>query len=117
MPLTKHKDTQTLRVWEMIRIIVGEGSDAGHYRARIEDMVPESLVITAPVFVSGKTLLRHGLSVNVQITREDAAYGFQSVVRVEKTPGGRRTTLTPPTEMRRVQRRLFARAEIPTSIC
>lgn len=106
-----------LKVWEKVRIIAGEGSDAGVFEARIEDFVQEGIVVTYPELVSGSTLLRQGLTVRVQVTREDAAYQFTSVIRSHDSgESGRRVVLTPPLSLQRIQRRQFARVDISSQI-
>ena len=106
-----------LKVWEKVRIIAGEGSGAGVFEARIEDFVAEGVVVTYPELVSGSVLLRQGLTVRVEITREDAAYQFTSIVRsYDNGTVGRRVVLTPPVSLRRIQRRQFARVDVSTQI-
>ncbi len=106
-----------LKVWEKVRIIAGEGSDAGVFESRVEDIVDGGIEVTYPELVSGGVLLRQGLTVRVQITREDAAYEFSSVIRSHgKGIVGRRVILTPPTSLRRIQRRQFARINISSRV-
>lgn len=101
-----------LKVWDKIAIIVGEGREAGIYEARVEDIINGGVVITKPEFVSGHTLLRDGVPVAVQITRDDAAYQFYSRVRLKTSGKQKRVMLTPPKRFERVQRRMFARVEM-----
>ena len=103
---------QPLKVWEPIEIVVGDGSDAGRYRARIEDFINGGIVITAPEYIDGNTLLRHDLHVTVNICRDDAVYQFDS--QIKRVVSGNRKTLilTPPRGIRRVQRRRFVRIEL-----
>ena len=105
-----------LKVWERLRIITGEGSSAGVYTARIEDVINGGIVVDNPEFVSGNTLPRQGMAVVVQVTREDAVYQFHSQVRSQGSGKLKRVILTPPTRMQRVQRRLFARVEISSRV-
>jgi len=106
-----------LKVWEKVRIIAGEGSAAGVFEARVEDIVDEGIVVTHPQLVSGSVLLREDLAVRVQITREDAAYQFTSVIRSHGDKSiGRRAILTPPMNFRRVQRRQFSRIDIVSKV-
>jgi c-di-GMP-binding flagellar brake protein YcgR len=106
-----------LKVWEKVRIVAGDGPEAGVFEARIEDFVPEGIVVTYPELVSGGVLLRQGLTVRVQITREDAAYQFTSIVRSHSDASiGRRVILTPPASLRRIQRRQFARIDISSEV-
>ncbi len=117
-------DTQTqrsgmregLKVWERLRIIVGEGSSAGVYTARIEDIINGGIIVDNPEFVTGNTLLRQGVDVLVQCTREDAVYQFHSTVRSQGRGNVKRVILTPPSRMQRVQRRLFARVELSSRV-
>ena len=104
------KEGTPLKVWETLEILVGDEQNPGRYRARIEDFINGGIVITAPVFIDGKSLLRNGSNVLVNITRDDAAYQFSSRIRQSHRSGGS-SILTPPQNIRRVQRRLFCRVE------
>ena len=98
-----------LKVWDKVCIVVGEGREVGTYESRIEDIGNGGVVITTPEFISGRTLLRNGVPVAVQITRDDAAYQFYSRIRVQENGRLRKFILTPPRRLDRVQRRMFAR--------
>lgn len=101
-----------LKVWEKLRIVVGEGNQAGIYEARIEDFINGGIIITAPEFQGGHSLMRNGAAVVVQITREDAAYQFNSEVRQQ----AKKIILTPPRRLHRIQRRQFARVEYSSRV-
>ena len=105
-----------LKVWEKLRLVVGEGSQAGIYEARVEDFINGGVVITAPEFIGGHSLLRNGVQVVVQITREDAAYQFDSLVRMLPGDDNKRVILTPPKHLQRIQRRQFARVEYSSKV-
>lgn len=104
------KSGNPLKVWETLEILVGDERDPGRYTARIEDFMNGGIVITAPIFVEGKSLLRNGCDVLVNITRDDAVYQFASNIRQSSRPGGS-SILAPPKSIRRVQRRLFCRVQ------
>lgn len=104
------KSGNPLKVWESLEILVGDERDPGRYRARIEDFLNGGIVITSPVFVEGKSLLRDGCEVLVNITRDDAVYQFSSNIRSSTRSGGS-SILSPPKNIRRVQRRLFCRVQ------
>jgi c-di-GMP-binding flagellar brake protein YcgR len=108
----KSKFSTELKVWDKLRIIVGDGRQAGHYDTRVEELINGGVVVSDPVFISGHTLLRNNVPVIVQITRADAAYQFHSRVRVSGEKSPRRIILTPPRRFQRVQRRMFARVEL-----
>lgn len=115
--VTAKPNKNELKVWEKVRIIAGEGSAAGVFEARVEDFVPEGIVVTYPELISGGVLLREGLTVRVQVTREDAAYQFNSVVRSHDSgPSGRRVIMTSPARLQRIQRRQFARIDISSQV-
>lgn len=112
----KSKTDNELKIWEKVRIIVGEGRDAGVYQARVEDFINGGVVINEPEFLSGRTLLRSGMRVQVQITREDAAYQFSSQIRVKSSGKIKMYILSPPRRFNRIQRRMFARLELPVRL-
>ena len=116
MQSIKNNATNGLRVWDKLRILVGDERDAGVYVSRIEEIINGGIIITNPEFVSGNSLLRNDLPVIVQIAREDAAYQFHSRIRVQGVDTSRRFILTPPRGLQRVQRRRFARVEFPTRV-
>ena len=104
---------QPLKLWERIEIVIGEGSDAGRYLARIEDFSEEGIVISRPEFVGGGALLRQNRDVIVEITREDAAYQFHSRIRRVTAHNKTIYLLTPPAaEAKRVQRRQYVRIDL-----
>lgn len=116
MQSIKNNATAELRIWDKLRILVGDERDAGVYVSRIEEIINGGIIITHPEFVSGNSLLRNDLPVIVQIAREDAAYQFHSCIRVQGAETSRRFILTPPRGLQRVQRRMFARVEFPTRV-
>ncbi len=116
MQSVKHDNTLDLRIWEKIRIVAGDGPEAGYYEARVEDVINGGVMVTNPELVGGKTLLRHGMMVRVQMTRTDAAYEFESRIRVQVLNGTRRVILSPPRRTQRVQRRLFVRVELSVHV-
>ncbi|MCB2230592.1 flagellar brake domain-containing protein [bacterium] len=107
---------QELKVWEKVTLKVGEDKEAGLYSARIEDFINGGIVITNPEYVQGRTLLRDGLTVTVQVTREDAAYEFDSRITQRNGNGASYAILTPPKSIRRVQRRLFCRIDLSSGV-
>ncbi len=104
--------TGKIRIWEKFEILVGEGSGAGKYVARLEDLRPGALVISAPEFISGSSLLRNGADCTVIVTKEDAIYEFSSTITVIESKGQRIYLLREPERLRRVQRRQFVRIEL-----
>ena len=116
MQSIKNNATSELRVWDKLRILVGDERDAGVYVSRIEEIFNGGIIITNPEFVSGNSLLRNNLPVIVQFARDDAAYQFHSRIRMQKADASRRFILTPPRVVQRVQRRMFARVEFPTRV-
>ncbi len=116
MESVKSKFNTDLKVWEKIHLVVGEGRQAGVYVARVEDILNGGIVVTDPEFLSGHTLLRDGVAVDVQITRDDAAYQFRSRVRLRHSDDVRRVILSPPRGYQRIQRRMFARVELPVKV-
>jgi len=104
--------TQPIKLWEKIEIYVGEGSDAGRYVARIEDFARDGLVVSSPEYITGGTLMRNGSDCTVLLTRRDAVYEFHSCITVSGEGNNRRYVLTPPGDVRRVQRRQFVRIEL-----
>lgn len=116
MESVKNKSGIELTIFERIRLIVGEGRDAGLYHSRVEDVINGGVVISEPEYISGRTLLRNGLDVCVQITREDAAYQFYSRIHTHQAAALKQVILTPPKRLERVQRRMFARVDIATRI-
>ncbi len=104
--------TEPIKLWEKIEIYVGEGADAGRYIARIEDFERNGLVISSPEYITGGTLMRDGSDCTVLLTRRDAVYEFHSRITTSGQGEDRRYFLTPPGNIRRVQRRQFVRIEL-----
>ena len=108
--------SKPLRVWEKIELQVGDGPEAGHYLARIQDFINGGIVITDPEFLSGGLLLRENTAVVVIVRREDAMYQFMSTIKKTLGRGGRQFILSPPRRLERVQRRMFVRVELSSPL-
>lgn len=104
--------TKPLRVWERIELQVGEGEQAGQYRARVLDFINGGIVITDPEFITGSSLLRENAGITVIIRRDDAMYQFASSIKKTMGTTGRQFILTPPRRCERVQRRMFVRVDV-----
>jgi c-di-GMP-binding flagellar brake protein YcgR len=107
----KSQSNELLKVWDKVTLYVGDEDAQGEYEARIEDFIAGGIIITRPVFVSGQTLLRNGISVEVCFTREDATYQFVSKIQRQDFQGRQQTLLSPPRRIKRVQRRRFVRID------
>lgn len=101
-----------LKVWEKVEIVIGEGDQAGHYLARIQDFLNGGIVVTEPEFLHGNSLLTESAAVTVVVTREDAVYQFNSSIKRTLSRAKRQFLLNPPRHIERVQRRLFVRVEL-----
>ncbi len=110
--LTLPRLTQPLILWEKLELIVGEGTQAGHYTTRIEDFSGRAIVISPPEFIGGHTLLSDRAEVMILITRDDAIY--QCYSRITRYPASEKKLflLVPPQGIKRVQRRQFVRVEV-----
>lgn len=107
---------QELKIWEKVTLKVGEEREAGTYSARIEDFINGGIVITNPEYIQGRTLLRDGVVVTVQVTRDDAAYEFESKITQRNGGGASYAILTPPKKIRRIQRRMFCRIDLSSGV-
>ncbi len=116
MPVTLSNLSQPLKVWEKLEIIVGEDDKRGIYVARIEDFIGGGILITAPEFQQGTTLLRENCDVVVHVTKADAVYEFTSRIRRYNSEAHNLYLLTPPKQLRRVQRRQFVRIDISEKV-
>ena len=101
--------SQPLMLRERVGLIVGDDDQAGHYYTRIEDFLSQGIIISAPEFEGGKTLLREGAAVTVVITRPDATYRCQSTISRISQDNVQSYLLSPPRNARRLQRRRSVR--------
>lgn len=109
--LTLPRLTQPLILWEKLELVVGEGTQAGHYTTRIEDFSGRAIVVSPPEFIGGHTLLSNGAEVMILITRDDAIYQCYSRITRHPTSEKKLFLLAPPRGVKRVQRRQFVRVE------
>ena len=116
MQLTLPQISEPLKLWEKLEIIVAEGDARGQYLARIEDFVADGIVISAPEFRKGNTLLRNNCEVIVLVLKEDAVYQFYATLSRLGPSDKDMCILTLPKEIRRVQRRQFVRIELMCDI-
>jgi len=112
VPYALRNANDQIQLWEKIEIFVGEGSEAGRYKARIEDFTDQGLVISGPEYISGNTLLRNGIDCAVYLTRPDAIYQFHTRITVHGEGSQRAYQLTSPNDIKRVQRRQFVRIDM-----
>lgn len=116
MQLTLPKMTQPIKLWDRLEIVVGDGLDKGLYNARVEDFTRTHIIISAPEYQQGSTLLRDNDRVVVIIAQNDAVYRFASNIRKSSNGKLEQYSLTLPSEVRRVQRREFVRIEYQKDI-
>lgn len=108
--------SQPLRLWEKLELVVGDGDQAGLYWTRVEDFINDGIIVAAPQYIKGQSLLRDGCDVVVIITRQDAAYKCHSKIRSLGEHQENRYLLSPPRRVDRVQRRSTVRIEMLTRI-
>lgn len=116
MQLTLPQISEPLKLWEKLEIIVSDGDTKGQYLARIEDFFEDGIVISAPEFQEGNTLLRDNCEVIVLVIKEDAVYQFYATLSRLGISDNDMCVLSLPREIRRVQRRQFVRIELVSSI-
>ncbi len=116
MELRVKQISQPLLLREKLELVIGDGNNSGCYSSRIEDFTDEGIVISLPVFVSGKTLLRENSLVRVLITKEDAVYQFYCNIHKVKIRGLDGYLLQDISEIQRVQRRKYVRVDIAQEI-
>lgn len=114
--LTIPRLSQPLKLWEKLELVVGEGDQNGLYWTRIEDFINDGIIVAAPQYIKGQSLLRDGCEVMVIITRQDAAYKCYSRIRSLGEHEDNRYLLSPPRRVDRVQRRSTVRIELLTHI-
>ncbi|UCE23379.1 MAG: flagellar brake domain-containing protein [Candidatus Zixiibacteriota bacterium] len=116
MELVLSQISEPLKLWEKIEIVIADGDERGMYLARIEDFIPDGIVISNPEFREGNTLLRDNCEVVVLVIKEDAVYQFYSLLSKSEIDGKTLFVLTMPREVQRVQRRQFVRIELISDV-
>ena len=106
------KNPISLKLWERIRIIVGDEGSEGFYVARIEDFSGKKIIISNPELSAGKTLLRNNADCEVQVTRQDAVYMFHTKIHLQVDESERQYWLDNPDKITRIQRRQFVRIDM-----
>ncbi len=101
--------SKPLMLRERVELMVGDDDQAGHYYTRVEDFLYQGIIISAPEFESGKTLLRQGVAVTVVITRPDAVYRCRSSISRISQGNVQSYMLSPQRDARRLQRRRSVR--------
>ena len=108
--------SEPLKIWEKIEIVVGEGTTSGKYASRIEDFRGSNIIISNPEFISGGTRLTDRCQVWVLVVRADATYRFSCRITRTAVGGLQSYLLTDPSDVERVQRRMFYRIELLTPL-
>ncbi len=112
MQTIEQKNPISLKLWERIRIIVGEEGSEGFYVARIEDFSGDKIIISKPELSAGETLLRNDCDCEVQVTRDDAVYMFHTRIHLHVDDTERQYWLDNPDKITRIQRRQFVRIDM-----
>ena len=102
---------EPLKVWDKLEIVVGDDDKKSVYFSRIEDFDHEGLVVTAPEFQYGDTLLRDNCDVVVMVTKGDAIYLMSSEISRYQKSSKNLYFLAKPSHIKRVQRRDFVRID------
>ncbi len=108
--------SEPLKIWEKIEIVVGDGSSSGKYTSRIEDFRGTNIIVANPEFISGGTRLTDKCMVFVLVARTDATYRFNCQITRMPDNGHTVYVLTAPSDVERVQRRMFYRIELYTNV-
>ncbi len=112
MNVTKSKNDQApIRVWERLQIVVGEAGKEGVYISRVLDISEDRLIISRPMFSSGRSLLSDNRVVRANFTRADASYSFSARLKEIEPKSPDEMYLLNPGEIRRIQRRRFVRLD------
>ena len=107
--LTIPQIPEPLTVWEKLEIYTSDDDSKGVYLSRIEDFIGDELIISAPEFIHGNSLLRNNTEVLVLVTKKDAVYQFVTTIKKHTDENDTRYLLTTPKFPRRIQRREFVR--------
>lgn len=100
-----------LKIWDKIELVIGEGKDVAVYLTRVEDFVAGGIVVSDPERTRGKPQVMENIVVLVLVQGDDAVYQFRSKMKRFASENSRRYILSPPTSVRRVQRRQFVRID------
>lgn len=105
-----------LKIWDKLEIVIGEGKTAGYYLTRVEDFVGGGIVISDPERMKGRAQVMENVMVLVLVQGDDAVYQFRSKMKKFASENSSRYILSPPTSVRRVQRRQFVRIDFVTKV-
>jgi c-di-GMP-binding flagellar brake protein YcgR len=112
-PETTSLDKVGLRLWEKLEMEFGAEDKTGLYHARIQDILPEGIVIERPMWSSGEPLFSENKPFRVTIYREDGVYQFTgSIIDSYTKNDWQYYILRTPEKINRFQRRDFVRVEI-----
>lgn len=108
--------SEPLKLWERLEIVVGDDRDGGRYVSRIEDFLDDRIVIDQPEFLTGNVLLTDNCDVSVLVTRKDAVYRFHSTLTKDDGKDHLSYSISKPTKVQRLQRRMFFRVDLLTKV-
>lgn len=106
----------TFRIWERLRLEVGDDDRAGMYSCHISDIADDHLVITRPFFEGGHSLLADNRIVTAYAARADAAYSFTARIKETEPQSTDTMYLVDIGSVTRSQRRRFARLDITVDL-
>jgi len=106
-------DKVELRLWEKLELEFGTEDNNGIYHARIQDILPEGIVIERPMWSSGEPLFSEHKPFRVTIYRNDGVYQFNgTIIDSYKKNDWQYYILRAPEQINHFQRRDFVRVEI-----
>ena len=109
MQSTVTKSDYGPQVHEKVTLITNDGSVTGVFEARIEKIINGGIVITDPDFVRGDSELSEGAAITIQYSKAEKTFQFDSSIKSITIEGGTQVILSPPINIRHVQRRMFVR--------
>lgn len=101
-----------LQLWEKMELEFGKKDNTGLYFSRVQDFMPEGIVIDRPLWLSGEPTFDPKEPFLASIFRDDGAYQFNATIVKTYSKGSQKLyVIKYPNRLYRRQRRNYCRVE------
>jgi c-di-GMP-binding flagellar brake protein YcgR len=102
-----------IQIWEKLELEFRKGDKKGLYLARVEDIVPDGLMIDRPNWISGEPLFGPETAFVVSVFRQDGTYQYMGRIIRQYIVGARNYyIINRPENIYRYQRRDYVRISV-----
>ncbi len=100
-----------IRINQLIEIVVAEGDAVNTYRSRVEEVLDNAMIVAMPMYRSVPVIVESGTEVLVRFVSDGGVYQLRSALQERTFQPIPLWTMSPISDLRKIQRRAFYRIE------